>query len=66
MKPTCGPLPWVTTTRQPAETRAPTWRAVVRLFSNCSAIVPRCPSRMRELPPIAISRVLSVVMQARR
>jgi hypothetical protein len=65
MKPTCGPLPWVTTTRQPAETSAPIWRAVVRLFSNCSAIVPRWPSRMRELPPMAISRVFAVVMPAR-
>src|SRR6266498_2178434 len=30
MKPTCGPLPWVRTTRQPSATRAPTCAADAR------------------------------------
>src|SRR5262245_1757212 len=60
MKPTWGPLPWVTTTRQPAATRAPACRAVARAFSNCSAMVPRWPSRMRELPPTAITALRSM------
>jgi hypothetical protein len=66
MNPTCGPLPCVTTTRQPAATSAPIWRAVVRLFSNCSAMVPRWPSRMSELPPMAISTVAGDVTATRR
>jgi hypothetical protein len=55
MNPTCGPLPCVTTTRQPASTRAPTCCATAAALANCSAMVPDCPSAISALPPIAIS-----------
>ena len=60
MKPTCGPLPWVTTTPQPVATSAAMWRAVSRAFSYCSSIVPRWPSRIRAFPPIAMTARRSI------
>ncbi len=62
MKPTCGPLPCVTTTPQPVATSAAMWRAVSRAFSYCSSIEPRWPSRMSALPPIATTARRSIVM----
>ena len=62
MKPTCGPLPWVTTTPQPVATIAAMWRAVSRAFSYCSSIEPRWPSRMSAFPPIATTARRSIVM----
>src|SRR5579859_156376 len=55
MNPTCGPLPWVMTTRQPSLTSPATSLAAARAFPNCSSMVPCSPSPIRALPPMAMT-----------
>jgi hypothetical protein len=65
MNPTWGPLPWVTTIRRPAAASAAIWRAAPRAFSNCSSIVPCCPSTISAFPPTATTADLSIVCSSR-
>ena len=55
MKPTCGPLPCVTSTRQPASTSSTTCRANAADRSCWRHNEPDSPSCTSALPPIAIS-----------
>src|SRR5690242_17131750 len=53
--PTCGPLPWVSTTSSARPMRAIA-RAASRACAVCSGHVPRSSSRIRALPPNAMTR----------
>src|SRR5262245_10801808 len=53
--PTCGPLPWVSTTSSARPIRAIA-RAASRAWTVCSGHVPRSSSRIRALPPNAMTR----------
>src|SRR5271166_4501268 len=63
--PTCGPLPWVMTSRYPRRTKPTIASAVRRVFANCSATVPFSPARMSELPPTATSAVFDITFAIR-
>src|SRR6476620_7503257 len=53
--PTCGPLPWVSTTSSARPMRAIA-RAASSACTVCSGHVPRSSSRIRALPPNAMTR----------
>ena len=57
MNPTCGPLPWVTSTCQSSAIRSATCSANVAARSCWRGIEPGSPSRTRALPPMATSAV---------
>src|ERR687886_1733764 len=61
MKPTCGPLPWVRTIRQPRSTSARSWTARRWAAANCSAIVAGPPPSSRAFPPTATTAVRAVL-----
>src|SRR6185312_15880963 len=52
--PTCGPLPWVSTTSSARPMRAMA-RAASKAWTVCSGHVPRSSSRIRALPPNAMT-----------
>ena len=62
MKPTCGPLPCVTSTRHPASTSSTTCRANAADRSCCRHNEPDSPSCTSAFPPIAIRTTPGSIM----
>ena len=58
--PTCGPLPWTTTTRQPASSTSFTAVAMAAALAIISSQLPDWPARVKALPPSATTAILVI------
>ena len=55
--PTCGPFPWTMMICQPLRNSDRTDLAMAKAFEYCSSTVPRWSSRVRALPPRAMTAI---------
>src|SRR5665647_2528412 len=62
--PTWGPLPCVSTTRQPLSTSSAMRRMAPSMLKSCSSKVPTCPGCRMALPPNATTTVLPLFLRA--
>src|SRR5450756_1038770 len=61
--PTWGPLPWVSTTRQPPSRSSAMRRMAPSTLKSCSSKVPTCPGCRMALPPRATTTLLRVFLR---